>query len=156
MDRFIIRKATVKDLEDILKLNFYLFKKEYKEFDKSLNLKWTYNEGKKYFRNKIKSKNSFVEVAEYKNKIIGYSCGSLIDGFYRKGTHAEMEDAIIKKEFRRRGVGSKFAQNFLNWCKNKKVDYVSVVVTAGNKVSVDFNKKLGFKERDLILEKKLK
>ena len=50
---FIIRKADIKDLKDILKLNFELFKKEYQEFDKSLNLNWPYREGKNYFRNRI-------------------------------------------------------------------------------------------------------
>ena len=38
----LIRKADSKDLEDILRLNYDLFKKEYKEYDNSLNLEWTY------------------------------------------------------------------------------------------------------------------
>ncbi len=50
MDNFLIRKANLKDLKEILRLNFDLFKKEYREFDKSLDLKWTYSrEGKEVF-----------------------------------------------------------------------------------------------------------
>jgi len=45
----MIRKATIDDLKDILKLNFELFKYEFKNFDKSLKMDWTYSEGEKYF-----------------------------------------------------------------------------------------------------------
>lgn len=137
-------------------MNFELFKKEYKEIDKSLDLNWTYGKGKKYFSDRIKSKNSLVEVAEYENKIIGYSCGSLVGSFIRKGIHAEMEDSIIEKDFRRMGIGSVFVKNFLKWCKTKKVNFISVVITAQNEPSINFVKKLGFKEYTVIMEKKLR
>lgn len=44
-NNFIIRKAKICDLKEILRLNFDLFEKEYEEYDKSLNLKWTYEGG---------------------------------------------------------------------------------------------------------------
>jgi len=47
-----IRKATLKDLEAIRKLNQELFKYEYKNFDKTLNCNWPLN-NKKYFINAI-------------------------------------------------------------------------------------------------------
>ncbi len=85
-NNFKIRKATIRNLEDILRLNFELFKKEYREYDKSLSLKWAYSpEGKKYFRNRIIKKNGFVEVIEKECKIIGYFCGGIQERmFYRK------------------------------------------------------------------------
>ena len=78
MDKNIIRKATIKDLADIQRLNLDLFKKECREFDENLNLKWTYsNDGKKYFSWRISKKDGFVEVAECSNKIVGYIVGGL-------------------------------------------------------------------------------
>ena len=48
-----LRKAKLDDLDDILALNFKLFKKEYKEYDKRLDINWTYGIGKKFFRDRI-------------------------------------------------------------------------------------------------------
>ena len=76
LNNLVIRKATISDLEDILRLNFELFKHVYKKFDKTLNLNLTYGKiGKKYFKNTIvDEKYGFAEVIEYEKKIIGYLC----------------------------------------------------------------------------------
>lgn len=85
MADIIIRRASIKDLGDILRLNFDLFKKEHKEFDKSLNMKWTYGEkGRKYFRKRASGKEGFCAVAENDRKIVGYLCGGLHNWGYRK------------------------------------------------------------------------
>ncbi len=151
---FNIRKPTIKDLEEILRLNLELFKKEYKEFDKSLNLNWTYKEGKEYFKDRIIKKDGFVEVVEHKGKIIGYLCGGISERlFYRKkARYAELEDMLIEKKFRGKGLGTKLTSDFINWCKKNKVDYISVKASAGNKLAINFYRKLGFKDYDLTLE----
>lgn len=60
----LIRKATIDDLEAILKLNKALFDYE-TAFNKEYNLGWTYSEkGKKYFSDRIKHDLSIVLVAE--------------------------------------------------------------------------------------------
>ena len=57
MSNILIREASNKDLSGILRLNLDLFKKEFKEFDKSLNIKWTNSkEGRDYFSKKIVNK----------------------------------------------------------------------------------------------------
>ena len=154
---FVIRKANLKDLKDILKLNLELFKKEYEEYDKSLNLKWTYKEGKKYFRNRITKKDGFVEVVEYKGKIIGYLCGEIAERlFYRKkAKYAELENMLVEKKFRGKGLGSKLTKDFINWCKKNRIDYISVRASVGNKFTINFYRELGFKDYDLTLEMKL-
>lgn len=152
---FIIRKAEIRDLKDILRLNFELFKKEYREFDKSLNLNWTYKEGKKYFKDRIIKKDGFVEVVEYKGIIIGYLCGGITKGlFYRKkAKYAELGDMLIENKFRGKGLGTKLTSNFINWCKNNKVDYISATAFAKNKSAIDFYKNLRFEEYNLTLER---
>lgn len=42
MEKIIIRNADNKDLARVLHLNLELVRKEYREYDKSLSLKWTY------------------------------------------------------------------------------------------------------------------
>lgn len=158
-NRFVVRRANLKDLRDILKLNFDLFKKEYREFDKSLDLKWTYGKkGKKYFRNRITKRNGFVEVAENNGKIIGYICGGVNKRFpYRiEAKYAELENIFIEKKFRNKGLGGKMIKDFLKWCKKNKIDYVSVIASAKNKSAINFYRKQGLKDHDLALERKLK
>jgi len=156
-DSFNIRKAIIGDLKEILRLNLELFKKEYKEFDKSLNLNWTYKEGKKYFKDRIIKKDGFVEVIEHKGKTIGYLCGGISGRlFYReKAKYAELENILIEKEFRGEGLGTKLTKDFINWCKKNKVDYISVKASAGNKLAINFYRKLKFKDYDLTLEMNL-
>ena len=149
----------MKDLKDILRLNFALFKKEHKEYDKSLNLKWTYNSvGRDYFKRKITQKDSFVEVIEANNKIIGYFCGGIREKiFYRKKAKcAEIENMFIEKKHREKGLGAILVKDFINWCKNNKVDYVSVTADIRNKLGLKFYRKIGFKDYTITLEKNLK
>lgn len=155
-NNFIFRKANLKDLKDALRLNFELFQKEYREFDKSLNLNWTYREGKKYFKNRIIKKDSFVEVVENKGKIVGYLCGGITKGlsFRKKAKCAELENMFIDKKFRGKGLGTKLTKDFINWCKKNKVNYISVRASIQNKPAHDFYRGLGFKDYDLVLELK--
>ncbi len=154
MNNFIFRKATAKDLKAILGLNFDLFKKEYREFDKTLDLKWTHTKGKKYFRDRISKKDGFVEVVENKREIIGYLCGGISQrqSFRRSAKYAGLENMLILKKFRNKGLGTKLTRDFINWCKNNKVDYISVTASAQNKMGIKFYKKHGFKEYDLTLQ----
>ncbi len=157
--QFTTRKATIKDLDDILRLNFDLFKKEYKEFDKSLDMNWTYSkEGKEYFKDRITRKGGFVEILEYNGKTIGYLAGGLVEKMdYRiDAKYAEAENMLIEKKYRGQGLGFKLMKNFINWCKENKVNYISLTASADNKYAIEFYRSMGFKDYNLTLEKKLK
>ena len=158
-NKIIIRKANIKDLESILKLNSILFKNEYQKFDNTMDLKWTYSkEGKKYFKDNIVKKNGFVDVAEYNNKIIGYLVGNLSERLsHRKAAkYAELENMIIEKKFRGKGIGRKLTKDFISWCKKNKVNYISVTASAKNKDAISLYKKSGFKDYEVVLEVMLK
>ena len=151
----LTRKASIKDLEDILRLNFALFKEEYKKYDKSLNLKWTYAEGKKYFKKRIASKNGFVGIAEIKGEIAGYLCGGISKGkiYRKKAKYAELENMVINGKLRGRGIGTMLVNDFLKWCKENRVGYISVTASVKNKQAADFYRKFGFKDYNLTLER---
>jgi len=152
-----VRKAKLKDLEAIIKLNFQLFQKDFK-YDKSLNMKWAYSEsGGKYFKDRIIEANGCALVAESDKKILGYLVGAIQKGKdYRvKAKYAELENMLVLKDFRKKGVGGKLVRQFLKWCRKQGVDYVAVTASAGNELGIKFYEKQGFKEYDLTLEKKL-
>ena len=151
----LIKTATITDLQKIQELNFKLFKKENKEYDSSLNLNWTFGEfGTKYFQDKISKNNSCVFIAIIKNKIIGYLCGGLTKAeTYRiLPVVAELENMFILDEFRSNGIGTKLYNEFLKWCKTKKVDKIRVNASAQNELAINFYKNNNFKEYALILE----
>jgi len=152
-----IRKATVKDLDGILRLNFELFKKEYREYDKTLDLDWTQRGGEKYFRNRIAKSDGFVAVAESGGKLVGYLCGGMpkMEAHRIKMKHAELENMFVDKRFRRQGVGKKLAEEFLNWCRENKADYVSVSASYENEEGIHFYRKLGFENYEIVLEMKV-
>ena len=157
-EKIVIRRATLKDLKEIQRLSRLLFEKEYKEYDKSLDSTWNDGEGKKYFKNRITSKNGFVEVAELKDKVIGYLCGGLYERrFYRvPGVYAELDNMFIEKRYRGSGVGTSFSRDFVAWCKTKKVRFIAVTASAKNKHAISFYRKVGFKDYNLTLEMMLK
>ena len=127
-NKILVRKAAMADLKDVMNLNFHLFEKEYKEFDKSLDLEWTYKKGRKYFKDRITGKGGFVEVAGNNGKVVGYLCGGISKALpYReKARYAELENMFIVKEFRGKNIGVKLMKDFINWCKENKIDYISV------------------------------
>jgi len=152
-----IRKATIKDLDDVLRLNFELFKKERREYDKLLDMNWTYGEGKKYFRDRIVKKGGFVAVAEHQDTVIGYLCGGLVkmESYRIQKKHAELENMFIEKKLRGQGLGGKLTQKFLDWCKENKVERVSVSASFSNKEGIGFYEKAGFEGYATVLERKL-
>lgn len=154
MEKVIIRRANKKDLDDILHLNFDLFKKEYKEFDRSLDMKWTYGKkGRAYFKKRASGKEGFCAVAENNGKIVGYLCGGLqVWGYREKAVYVELENMLVDKKLRGKGVGTLLTREFFKWCKDKKAKYISVTASAQNKPAIEFYRSLGFKDYNLTLE----
>ncbi len=62
---------------------------------------------------------------------------------------------LVEEKFRRQGVGGKLINNFIDWCKKNKVNYVSATASTNNKQTLVVYKKLGFDDYDTILEMKL-
>ncbi|MFZ4648708.1 MAG: GNAT family N-acetyltransferase [Patescibacteria group bacterium] len=156
MGNILIREASNKDLSGILRLNLDLFKKEFKEFDKSLNIKWTNSkEGRDYFSKRIVNKDSFVAVAICNEEIVGYICCGIHRSPIQIIKKAELENMMISEEFRGKGIGSKLAKEFFRWCKVKNIKKITVIASAKNLSGIRFYKKLGFDDYDLTLEKKI-
>jgi len=151
-----IKTATIKNLGDVQRLNLMLFEKEFKEYDKTLNCKWTLSErGKEYFTKQITDKSCCAFVAYADNNIVGY----LVGGVREKSRtarilpkFAELKNMYIINEYRNLGIGTKLFKSFLKWCKLKKVKRMQVVASAQNLKAIKFYRKNGFKDYDLVLE----
>ena len=150
-----IKNATIDDLQKVQELNLELFKKEYKEYDSSLNLKWTFGEkGTKYYKDRILKDDGCVLIAITGNEIVGYLCGGIKKaGVYRNlPTVAELENTLVLEDFRSKGIGKQLFDEFIKWCKTKKVGKVRVEATAQNKRAIQFYITNNFKDHALVLE----
>ena len=146
MENLIIRRATLKDLVIVQKLNNELFDLELKNYDTTLVKDWAIsNEGKEYFEDLIK--NHFVVVALLENQIVGYLAGTINEkGSYESIQYGEINNMFIKDSCRGYGVGKALVNDFKLYCKNNGINDLMVTASAKNKNAVNFYKKNGFEE----------
>lgn len=151
-----IRKATVNDLEEILKLNKALFDYEEK-FNSEYNLEWTYSEkGQAYFKKRIARDSSIVLVAEVKTKIVGYLLIFVDSHSIRKiNPIAEIENMFISEEYRAHGVGTELMREAIKQVREKGAKNLEVEVEAQNSGAINFYKSNGFEDFEVTLQLKL-
>lgn len=147
--------AATKDIKNIQNLNSLLFKKEHSDYDNTLNLNWTFNEGAKYFADQIKNNDACLLMAKIDNKIVGYLSGTI---HKKLNTHrtltnqAELENMIVLEDYRNKQIGAKLTRSFIDWAKKKDITNIKVVASATNKQAINFYKKNGFQEYNCVLE----
>ena len=148
-----IRKATFNDFEKILSLNKDLFLFE-KKFTDTFNEDWSYtNQGKEYFARKIANSNSIFFVAEIDENIVGYILG-YIDSYPVRNINpiVMLDNLFISENYRRKGIGSKLFQEFLKVAKDNGAKRLQVKTYSKNKEAIEFYKKQGFYELELVME----
>lgn len=84
----------------------------------------------------------YVFVAKSKGKVVG-----AIIAIRTKRNHIFVADWVVKKGFRRQGIGKKLYQRLLNCERGYK--FISLV-SSRYKASVAAHKKMGFKEKKII------
>jgi len=156
--KLIIRAADKKDLNAILLLMKKLHKNETEKYGNVLSLDWVSLYGKKIVGESVADDKNFITVAESGGKIIAFLRGSLYfdEMMWKVGKGAEIYEIFIEEKFRNQRIGALLMEVFLDWCKTKKIDYVSINVAARNAEAIKFYEKFGFKSNQIVLEKKLK
>jgi len=150
-----IKNATIDDLQKIQALNLRLFEKEYKEYDPLLNLKCTFGKaGTKYYKDRILKDDGCVLIAVVGNEIVGYLCGGIkkAEAYRNLPIVAELENTLVLEKFRSKGIGKQLFDEFIKWCKTKKVGKVRVEASAQNERAIKFYRTNNFKDYTLVLE----
>jgi len=99
-----------------------------------------------------------VFLAYVDDEIVGYLAGGLMDNkkSYRVlPNSAELENMFVLDKCRDTGIGSKLYQAFVDWSKSKGVKRLRVGASAQNVAGINFYRKNGFIDYDLILETNL-
>jgi ribosomal protein S18 acetylase RimI-like enzyme len=146
MDKIIIRKAKIEELEIVQKLNHELFLHD-EEYDPMLNMNWPFEKaGETYFRNKITEKTGVCFVAVINNEIVGYMAGGMAKTYpYRKiKKQSELENILVKEEYRGKKIGELLFKEFIKWSKAKKAERIKVSTSFDNAGAVKFYKRVGF------------
>lgn len=152
-----IKSATVEHLEDIRKAHVMLSHKVQKDFDdKTINREWAFSQdGEEYFKKRIIMEDGFVSVAYLDEKIVGYLIGEINASRSDRipSDIAELESMFVADEMRGMGVGTKLCRAFEDWCKSKGIERMRVIVSTENKGAINFYRKNGYADYDLIMEK---
>lgn len=155
MEEIIIRTASMYDLDTIRDLNNELFKLEKNNYDPTLVENWPLTDnGKSYFEDFIS--NHYVIVAIIDQKIVGYLAGTINDReSYEEIQYGELNNMLIKDNYRGYGIGKKLIDSFKDYCKSHKIHNIKVVASFKNAKAIDFYHKNGFDDFNLTLTMKI-
>ena len=137
---------TLQDVE-ILCEDFLHFEKQ---FDDSVDTEWSF---KNFFLIRTSQEGSYFYKLIFENICIGYFLATVkSEEEYRKIHHTlEIEDLYIIEKFRNQKVGFQIIEKLKQVAKLLEMP-LSVKVSAKNVKALEFYRKLGFIDYDLILE----
>jgi len=132
-----IRKATIKDLDECVKISHI------PEF--SYLYEVSNSKAKKYLRNYIDK--GLLLVAEEDNHIAGF-----ISGEFMLGNFVWVDAITVKKEMRGKGVGKRLFKGFRKSCTQKGVKNLYLMAPKFNKNTIKFYESIGMKKGNEFIE----
>ena len=144
---YIIRNVTKDDLEDFLELYF----KAYKGFDKYYykKKKWA----RWYFKWLMKRDEDGFFVCEVNGKPVGFiACDCNWISNIEKREVAEIHEIFVDPDFRGRGIGTALINRAIEYAKKRGRCIMELWVGVENKGAIEFYKKLGFEEKEVVKE----
>ncbi len=152
--KIIYRKAKLDDFNNFLNL--------WEKLDKSqtryhpsyvLDTKNILRKRKKHFKEKLRSKDSFIYVAEYKGKLIGSLMGEVknFSPIMKIKKMGQLSSIFVEKKYQRKGIGAEFIKILIKEFKKRKLNYIRLEVNAHNSSAISFYRKVGFKDFRFIL-----
>jgi diamine N-acetyltransferase len=156
-----IRKATKKDLKDLIELDkqFWDIHRKIDPFiepSKKLTLK-DHIKNAKSFINK-KEKNKFKFVAELDDKVVGIINFEIQknNNFFKIKKFGYLDSITVDKKFRKKGIGKKLSNFALEFLKKRGVNYVKFHTNWENKIAIEAFRKMNFKEKNIMFYKEIK
>ena len=147
-----IRKATKKDLDQLVELSHQLYMDQMNRCQVEFILRKNFKRiQKREFSKRLKDPKKVFFVADEDGEIVGFISGNLEEDppifMYRKKGH--IGEFYVKEEFRGRGIGKKLFAEMKKWFRKKKVKTVRLYVVKCNIGAKKMYKSLGFKPVDI-------
>lgn len=146
MAEVVIRKARDGELKVVQELNHQLFLHD-EEYDPFLDMNWSFGKiGENYFKKRIAGGDGVCFVAEMNEEIVGYLAGGIIKPYdYRTiKKQTELENTLVNKNFRGRGIGEKLFNEFVKWSREQGAERIKVSASSENLGAIRFYEKAGF------------
>lgn len=148
-----IKKATVKDLNDILELASLMLDFHYK-MDPYYKIYEKYEDHREFYKSQLNKKNvQFLIAKNDEGEAVGFGQASIISmPKTRAPKIGKLISIFVKPEKRGKGAGRKIFENQMSWLKENKVKYIEMHVDARNKKALALWKKQGFKDYQINLK----
>jgi GNAT superfamily N-acetyltransferase len=144
----ITRRATIADIEAMTGLLYQLF---------SIEEDFTFNaeNQKKGLALIIESEQSAVAlVAEHEGKVIGMLTAQTNISTAEGGIAAVLEDMVIEKSLRGKGIGKQLMQAMKQWAIEKGIKRLQLLADKTNTPALAYYNKLGWKETKMFCLRK--
>ncbi len=129
MKDLLLRKAKLRDLPEILKIEKEVFPEPWSFYSFIIELNHPFNH--------------FV-VLEMENEIIGY----MIAGEFEESYH--LKNIAIKKEYQGKGYGKFLLNHLIEKAKKENKKFIFLEVRVSNERAIKFYEKLGFKRNRIL------
>ncbi len=142
---YIIRNVTKDDLDDFLELYY----KAYRGFDKYYykKRKWA----RWYFKWLMKRDEDGFFVCEVNGRPVGFiACDCNWISNIEKREVAEIHEIFVDPDFRGKGIGTALINKAIEYAKKNGRNIVELWVGVENKNAIEFYKKLGFEEKEIV------
>ncbi|HUD20246.1 MAG TPA: GNAT family N-acetyltransferase [Patescibacteria group bacterium] len=142
-----IRRAMIDDLASICALSQLLFEHD-GQFTEEFNMSWSRSkEGQEFFTKQLKSRKSFILLAQDGNKSVGYTHVTL-DKFAWRAFNpiAEVVNLSIAPEYRGQGIGTALFHEAKTLAKKRGAKRMSVSAVSADIRALNFYKRHGFKD----------
>ncbi len=144
----IIRKADIKDIEEIV-----LLWSEFMDFHAKFDPFFTLSDNGpshfgEYIALNIENQDWCIFVAEHHRKLIGL-CIGMIQNYppvYASPRYGFVQNIAVTKDHRRQGVAKCLFEKVSNWFNKKAVDRIELDIAIKNPYSKKFWAKMGFRD----------
>jgi GNAT superfamily N-acetyltransferase len=152
-----IRPATRKDLKDIVRMAAALTEHERAFEPRYASPARLRKAHAQFHASTMRKKNWKYYVAQEGGRVVGYALGELrkawkVYAFKKRGY---IQDVYVDKPFRLKGAASRLIAALSAWFRSRGAAWASLQCYPRNANALRLYRKLGFKNTDLVFEKKL-
>ena len=144
MDKLIIRKIILDDLDKVYELMNILYEGKLK-----------YDRFKSIYKLKLLDKNSYYIVAIENSNIVGVLTSELQEKLHRERLQLFIEDLIVEESKRNNGIGKALIENAINFAKDNNCEVVELTSYKDNIRAHKFYKNNGFINHSIKFKKYL-
>ncbi|MFH1207273.1 MAG: GNAT family N-acetyltransferase [Patescibacteria group bacterium] len=152
------RKATKADLPIAKEMVRDYIKLERREYDPTMYVHWANSRSaSRYLASRLKKKDHLFIVALARHRIVGFLIGTVMrrSAVRRQAKSSRLVFLYVRPRYRSKGIGTQLGRVFNQWCRRRGISRMSIKVSAKNRRAVHLYRRMGYKEYEIILEKKL-